>query len=66
MFAHFCGAAPPTMADFRLSNVMSPNAELGREVPWHIITECFHHPDTKGIKNFRSINNSKSNKIIRK
>lgn len=28
---------------------MSPNAELGRETPWHTILEYFHHPDTKGI-----------------
>ena len=43
---------------------MSPNAELGREAPWHTTLEYFHHPDTKVINNFRSIENNKSNKIV--
>lgn len=48
--------------------------ELGRELfvllfqskLWHTIIEYFHHPDTRVINNFRSIENNKSNKIIRK
>lgn len=48
--AHFCGINIPTVVDFKLTNMMSLNVELGRiEDSWYLWARTTHHQPTIGL-----------------